>query len=476
MTVVTRYAPSPTGALHIGGARTALFNWAYARRHSGRSLLRFEDTDQARSTAESERAVLEAFEWLGLDWDVVPGFDGIPRQSERGERYREILESLLGRGLAYRCRCTPEDLERMRSRARSEGRTASYDGTCRDRGLGADESAPFCIRLRTPEEGAATHWSDLIAGPSGQNPESVGDFVIARSDGSPIYHLAVVVDDHDMAVTHVIRGREHLTSTPRQLLLYQALDWKPPQFAHVPLLVEPGGKKLSKRHTAVSVQSYRDRGFTPEAVLNFIARLGWSDGDLEIFSRGELAARFELSQIGKSASQVHDDKLLWLGQHYLTKLPAERLQLNVQPFLDARAGRPIPIDSGLARLLDLLRERSHTLVEMAERAEFYWLELVELDPKAARKFMTEGSRELLRELVADLRELDGWSESALQSVFERLVERREIGLGKLAQPVRVALTGRAASPGIYETLAALGREKSLARLEAVLERAGGGAS
>ncbi|MFQ5697720.1 MAG: glutamate--tRNA ligase [Myxococcota bacterium] len=476
MTVVTRYAPSPTGALHIGGARTALFNWAYARRHGGRYLLRVEDTDRTRSSAESERAVLEAFEWLGLDWDPVPGFAGIPRQSERGARYREVLESLLARGLAYRCTCTPEDLERMRARARSQGRTAGYDGTCRDRAHGPDLCVPYCIRLRVPEEGAATRWRDLIAGPSGQDAEDVGDFVIARSDGSPIYHLAVVVDDHDMAVTHVIRGREHMTSTPRQLLLYQALDWKPPQFAHVPLLVEPGGKKLSKRHAAVSVQSYRDRGFTPEAVLNFIARLGWSDGDLEIFSRDELAARFDLSQIGRSASQVHEDKLVWLSQHYLRTLPAETLHRYVQPFLEARAGRPVAIDAGLARILELLRERSRTLVDMAEGAEFYWLETLEPDPRAARKFLTESNRAPLRDLVDALRELDRWTEPGLQSVFERVLEEREIGLGKLAQPVRVAVTGRAASPGIYKTLAALGREKSLRRLEAALARLGSAAS
>jgi glutamyl-tRNA synthetase len=469
MTVVTRYAPSPTGVLHIGGARTALFNWAFARHHSGRFLLRFEDTDRARSTKESERQVLEAFEWLGMDYDPVPGFDGIPRQSERSERYVETVERLLDDGHAYRCTCTPEQLERMRERARAMGRSAGYDGTCRRRDIPGDADEPFCVRLRIPPDGL-TRWDDLIAGPSGEDPGQLDDFVIARTDGSPIYHLAVVVDDRDMGISHVIRGREHLSSTPRQLVLYQALGWEPPLFAHVPLLVEAGGKKLSKRHEAVSVQSFRDRGFTPEAVLNYIARLGWGHGDLEIFGTDELAELFELSGVGKSPSQVQDDKLYWLDQHYIKTLPRERLLGYLMPFLEVEAGGPVEVDAGLETLIDLLRERSKTLVEMAERARFYLVESVEPDPKAAKRHLRRKAREPLCDLRAALGKLPSWSEEALSGAFEATLPRHDLKLGGLAQPVRVAVTGRQESPGIFETLALLGRERTLQRLDAAISR------
>jgi glutamyl-tRNA synthetase len=449
--------------------RTALFNWAFARHHGGRFLLRFEDTDQARSTKESERAMLEAFDWLGIDCDPVPGFDGIPRQSERSERYAETVERLLAEGHAYRCTCAPAAIERMRERARAEGRNPGYDGTCRHREVPSDTGEPFCVRLRIPPDGL-TRWDDLIAGPSGEHPGQLDDFVIARTDGSPIYHLAVVVDDRDMGVSHVIRGREHLSSTPRQLLLYQALDWEPPRFAHVPLLVEPGGKKLSKRHAAVSVQSFRDRGFTPEAVLNYIARLGWGHGDLEIFGPEELAELFELSGVGKSPSQVQEDKLLWLSQHYLKTLPRERLIRYLRPFLEAEAGGPVEVDPGLEALIDLLRERSRTLIEMAERARFYLVESVEPEPKAARRHLRRKSLEPLRELRDALAKLESWSEQAMSDAFEATLAHHDLKLGALAQPVRVAATGRQESPGIFETLALLGRERTLLRLDAAISR------
>jgi glutamyl-tRNA synthetase len=467
MAVVTRYAPSPTGALHIGGVRTALFNWAFARHSGGSFLLRFEDTDQARSTKESERAVLDALEWLGLDYDPVPGFEGIPRQSERSARYSEALERLLAFGHAYRCTCTPAEIEAMRERARAAGRNPGYDGTCRERDLPADAEDPFCVRLRIPPDGL-TSWVDLIAGPSGEDPAQLDDFVIARTDGSPIYHLAVVVDDRDMGITHVIRGREHMTSTSRQLLLYQALGWEPPRFAHVPLLVEPGGRKLSKRHDAASVQSFRDRGFTPEAVLNYIARLGWGHGDLEIFSLAELAELFDLSDVGRSPAQVHDDKLLWLDQHYIKTLPRERLIRYVQPFLEAEAGGPVEMDAGLEALIDLLRERSKTLVEMAERARFCLVDSVELDAKAAKRHLRAKALDPLRDLRDALEEVDTWSEEALSGAFEATLERHDLKLGGLAQPVRVAVTGRQESPGIFETLAVVGRERTLMRLDAAI--------
>ena len=470
MAVVTRYAPSPTGSLHIGGARTALFNWAFARHAGGAFLLRIEDTDRARSTRESEAALLEAFEWLGIDWDPVPGLSGLPRQSERLERYGEAAAELLAAGHAYRCVCTSEEVEAMRERAREAGRRPAYDGTCRERGIGPDESQPFCLRLRIPE-GGPTRWDDLIAGPAGEDVSQLDDFVIARTDGSPIYHLAVVVDDHDMAITHVIRGREHLSSTPRQLLLYDAFGWKPPAFAHVPLLVQPGGKKLSKREAAVSVQSYRDRGFPPQSVLNFIARLGWGHGDLEVFTTGDLARLFALEDVGRSPSQVHEDKLVWLSQHYLQALGMPELLPQLAPFLERVAGHPVEVDPPLERLLELLRVRSKTLAEMAELARFYLVDRVELEGKAVRKHLAPGVLAPLEDLTRALAAIAAgdWSEAGIEAAFQGVLEQHELELGKLAQPVRVAITGGPVSPGIFETLVVLGRERSLARLERALD-------
>jgi glutamyl-tRNA synthetase len=467
--IVTRFPPSPTGALHIGGARTALFCWAFARHHGGRFLLRFEDTDRARSSVESEAGMLEALDWLGLDHDPVPGFEGVPRQSERLGRYQEILGQLLESRSAYRCSCSTERLEGLRRRAQESGSggTLGYDGHCRDLGIGPDADAPYCVRLRVPENGR-TRWADLIAGPSGEDASQLDDFVLARTDGTPIYHLAVVVDDHDMGVTHVIRGREHMNSTPRQLLLYQALGWEAPEFAHVPLLVGGSGKKLSKREQSVSVQSYRERGFTPEAVLNFIARLGWGHGDLEIFDRDELVELFSLEGVGRAPSQVHEDKLLWISQQYLKALPMPQLIRYAQPFLNAAAGGEVEVDAGLEQLLDLLRERSHTLAEMAEKASFYFAEEIELEGKAARKQLRPAIAAALGELRDALEAVEEWGEGPLERAFHQVVERHDLKLGQLAQPTRVAIVGGTASPGIFETLQLLGRDRSLKRIEGAL--------
>jgi len=468
MGVVTRYAPSPTGALHIGGARTALFNWAFARHEGGQFLLRIEDTDKERSTAESEKLVLEALDWLGVRWDPAPGGDPLPHQSQRGPRYREAIAELLARGHAYRCTCTPAEVEAMRERAKARGDKPRYDGTCRDKQLGPDVGLPFAVRLRVPESGGWTRWEDLIAGPAGEDAAELDDFVLARTDGSAIYHFAVVVDDHDMGITHVIRGREHMSSTPRQLLIYQGLGWEPPLFGHAPLLVEAGGKKLSKRAESLSVQSYRDRGFTPETVLNYIARLGWSHGDLEIFSQADLARLFTLEGVGQSPSQVHDDKLIWLSQHYLKTLPRDVLLGHLQRFLDAEAGRPVPVDDGLARLVDLLRDRSKTLVEMASLARFYLRDDVALEPKAAAKHLLPAIAEPLGALAGALEKLSTWDRASLEAAFRSVIEPRKLELGALAQPVRVAVTGGTVSPPIFETLEVLGRERSLRRLGAAI--------
>ena len=471
MGVVTRYAPSPTGALHIGGARTALFNWAFARHERGAFLLRIEDTDRERSTLESEKLVLEALEWIGLSWDPVPGASGIPRQSERGARYREAISELVAKGHAYRCTCTTAEVDEMRERAKARGEKPRYDRTCRDKGIGPASDKPFCIRLRVPDSGGLTRWQDLIAGPAGEDASELDDFVIARTDGSPIYHFAVVVDDHDMGITHVIRGREHMTSTPRQLLIYQGMGWEPPLFAHVPLLVEPGGKKLSKRQDAVSVQSYRDRGFCPEAVLNYIARLGWSHGDLEIFSQEDLARLFTLEGVGQSPSQVHDDKLVWLSQHYIKTLPRERLLAHLQRFLDAEARRPVVVDDGLCRLVDLLRERSKTLVEMAALARFYYVDELTIEPKAAAKFLKPEIAPPLGALLAELERLERWDRASLEAALQKVIGAHGLELGALAQPVRVAVTGGTVSPPIFDTLEVLGRDRTLARIARALQMA-----
>ncbi len=466
MSVITRYAPSPTGALHIGGARTALYNWALARHEGGSFLLRFEDTDRERSSEESEQLLLEAMEWLGIDFDPVPGFEGIPRQSERSRRYQEAVNQLLEGGHAYRCTCTPDQVNAMREAARAAGRNPGYDRRCRDKNIPANCSESFCVRIKVPDEGAVTRWNDLIAGSSGQDAAELDDFIVARTDGTAIYHLAVVIDDHDMHVSHVVRGREHMTSTSRQLLLYTALELPPPQFAHVPLLVESGGKKLSKRVESVSVQAYRDRGFLPQAVLNYISRLGWSHGDLEIFDADKLVELFTLEGCGRSPSQVHDDKLIWLNQQYIKSLPREELLRHLSRFVSDELND----DTSFQSLVDLLRERSKTLVEMAEKASSYFVDPLEYEPKAVRKFLKPGAAEPLTQLAALFEKLPDWDEAGLEGAFNAVLEKRELKMGALAQPVRVAVSGTSVSPGIFETLMALGRERTLRRLAEVQEQ------
>jgi glutamyl-tRNA synthetase len=456
--VRTRFAPSPTGFLHMGGARTALFNWFFARRHAGRLALRIEDTDRERSTLESEQAVLDGLRWLGIDWD-----EGPVRQSERLGLYGAAVERLLAADRAYRCVCTPEDLAARRERTLAEGRSWVYDGRCRDLGLGPD-CGPHSVRLRAPL-GQRLEWNDLVFGASGQAADEMGDLIIRRSDGHPLYNLAVVVDDLEMGITHVIRGADHLGNTSFQLALYRALDREPPLFAHVPLIVGPGGKKLSKRRDPVSVQKYREEGYLPEAVCNWLARLGWSHGDQEIFARDEIAAIFDLANVHRASAQADPGKLQWLNQHYLKTLAGDELVARALPFLSAVAGRPVRPTPELGRLLDLLRERSKTLCELAERARFFLREEVAYEEAAARKFLTPQALPLLQDLHESLAALEVWSEPALERVFDEVRGRHgDVGVGKLAQPVRVAVTGSAASPGIFETLAVLGPQRSVGRI------------
>jgi glutamyl-tRNA synthetase len=458
VTVRTRFAPSPTGFLHMGGARTALFNWAFARRHGGQLVLRIEDTDVERSTRESEQAVIDGLRWLGLDWD-----EGPYRQSERRERHAAAIERLLERGRAYRCTCTPAELAERKAAAIAAGRSWTYDGRCRDKGLGPG-CGPHAVRLRLPREGRL-EWNDLVFGPSGLDAADLGDAIVRKSDGQPLYNLAVVVDDVEMRITHVIRGADHHINTALQIAIYQALEQPIPLFAHVPLIVGQGGKKLSKRRDPVSVQRYREEGYLPEAVRNWLVRIGWSHGDQEIFSTQEIQSLFGLEAVSRGSAQADMAKLQWLNLHYMKTLPRERLIEQLVPFLERAVGHAVDVTPGLERLVELLRERSRTLVEMAEGARFLATDQIAYDEKAAAKHLRPETLPLLVELHEALAKLEAWSETAIGSAFEAVRARHgDLPIGRLAQPVRVAITGRAASPGIYETLAALGQKRAVGRI------------
>ncbi len=465
MTAVrTRFAPSPTGYLHLGSARTALYSWAYARRHAGTFVLRIEDTDRERSTAESEQALIDGLEWLGLDWDEGPF-----RQSERGERYAAVVDELLAKDRAYRCVCTREELDARREATLAAGGSWVYDGRCRDLALGPD-CGPHTVRLRL-EPDAHLGWNDHVFGPTGQAASEIGEMNIRRSDGRPLYNLAVTIDDLDMQITHVIRGADHVGNTSFQIALYRALDVAPPEFAHVPLIVGASGKKLSKRRDPVSVQHFREEGYLSEALVNWLVRIGWSHGDQEIFSRDEIASLFDFDAVNRSAAQADPGKLEWLNQHYLKALaPAARFEA-LAPHLREIAGRDVAATPQLERLAELLCERASTLSEMAAKARFAVVDEPALDEKAAKKFLKPAALPILEALHAKLSALPDWEEAALEAAFEAVrAEAGDIGMGKLAQPVRVAVTGSSASPGIYETLWVLGAERSLARIAATIER------
>lgn len=456
----TRFAPSPTGFLHIGGARTALFNWALTRQQGGVFVLRIEDTDLERSTRASEQAVLDGLRWLGIDWD-----EGPLRQTDNAERHRAVVEALLAEGKAYRCVCTKDDLEARRDSDVAAGGKGIYDGRCRHADHGPD-CGTHTVRLRIDAD-ASLRWDDLVFGPSGQDVSEIGDGIIRRSDGTPLYSLAVVVDDLDMGITHVIRGADHHSNTPFQLALYHALGATPPVFGHVPLIVAESGRKLSKRKDPVSIQQFQADGFLPDAMVNWLVRLGWSHGDQEIFSRDEIVEHFGLDHVGRSGAQADPAKLEWLNQHYLKACPADALFEAARPFLDAVAGRAVERDANVDRTLDLLRERSSTLVEMAEKARFVLCDTIEIDAGAAKKHLRPVALEPLEALIPALESLDEWNEAALEAAFEATCrELDDLKLGKLAQPVRVAVTGSGASPGIYETLEVVGQARTIERLRA----------
>jgi glutamyl-tRNA synthetase len=463
-TIRTRFAPSPTGFLHIGGARTALFNWALTRRLGGDFVLRIEDTDLERSTRESELAVLDGLRWLGIDWD-----EGPHRQTERAGRHAEVVESLLESGAAYRCVCTKERLEEQRASELARGGKGIYDGHCRDLELAAD-CGPHTVRLRIDRD-SSLRWDDLVFGPSGQDAHEIGDGIIRRSDGTPLFHLAVVVDDLDMGITHVVRGADHHSNTPFQLALYHALGAATiPTFAHVPLIVAESGRKLSKRKDPVSIQKFKADGYLPEAMLNWLARLGWSHGDQEIFSASEIAQYFDLEHVGRSGAQADLGKLDHLNQHYLKARSADALFEAASPFLDSVAGRSVLRDDNLDKLLDLLRERSDQLVQMAEKARFALVDEIEIEPGPAKKHLRPVALEPLEAFIQALELTPDWTLASIEQAFEQTCKAQgDLKLGKLAQPVRVAVTGTGASPGIYETLEIVGRERTLTRLKTAVE-------
>ena len=455
-TVVTRFPPSPTGFLHIGGARTALYNWLFARRQKGKFILRIEDTDKERSTDEATRAIVESLQWLGLDWDEGPYF-----QSQRYPIYREFVERLLSAENAYYCHCTPEALEQRRQEAMAKGLKPKYDGRCREMGLGPGPQA--VVRLKSPQSGK-THFHDLIKGPISFNNEELDDLVLWRSDGSPTYHLAVVADDIAMGMTHIIRGDDHVNNTPRQILIYQALGEALPLYAHVPMILGPDRTRLSKRHGAMSVLAYREMGYLPQALLNALARIGWSYGDQEKFNTAELIEKFSLENVGRSAGIFNMDKLLDLNAHYIRETATEELVLGLMPFLEKEGIRD-PDHGRLPGAVDTLKARSKTLADMARQARFYFVEEVTYDPAAADKFLTPHVLSMMKDLHRRLQDIQDFNRENAEKLFLDFIEKRQVKLGTVAQPLRVALTGTGVSPGLFEVMEVLGREEVLKRIE-----------
>ncbi len=464
--VVTRFAPSPTGFLHIGGARTALFNWLFARHHGGKFLLRIEDTDRARSTDAAIDAILDGLQWLGLDWDGDTVF-----QFARADRHAEIANQLLESGHAYRCYATAAELEAMREAQRAAKQPLRYDGRWRDRDPSeAPEGAPFVIRLKAPQEGSVTI-EDRVQGPVTVNNAELDDFILLRSDGTPTYMLSVVVDDHDMGITHVIRGDDHLNNAFRQLALIRAMGWKEPVYAHVPLIHGPDGAKLSKRHGAMGVDAYRDElGYLPEAVNNYLLRLGWGHGDAEIISREQAVAWFDLDAVGRSASRFDFKKLENLNGHYLREADDSRLAGIARPMIEAKIGRPLddPEQATLVKAMVSLKPRAKSTLGLADGALFLFERRPLILDEGAKALLEGGAAVLLESVSSALGGSSDWDETALETAVRQVAEDAGLGLGKVAQPLRAALTGRTTSPGIFDVLLLLGREESLARINDAL--------
>ncbi len=462
MSVVTRFAPSPTGFLHIGGARTALFNWLFAKHHGGEFLLRIEDTDRKRSTTDAIDAILDGLRWLELEWDRETFF-----QSKHADRHAAAARELLDKGAAYLCYCTPEELAEMRETAKREGRSIRYDGRWRDRDPAeAPEGVNPVIRLKAPQSGE-TVIDDQVQGPVRVANEQLDDMILLRGDGSPTYMLSVVVDDHDMGVTHVIRGDDHLTNAARQTLLFQAFDWPIPTFGHIPLIHGADGQKLSKRHGALGVDAYEKMGYLPAALRNYLLRLGWGHGDDEIILTEQAIEWFDLDGVGKSASRIDFPKLEHVNSQYLRETPASALIDQILPRMTSEA-LSAKIRQRLEAGIGSLTERAKNLNELAEMARFYaFAPEYPLENAKAAKLLGGDARDLLVAFSNQLRSVENWSEETLEKIARDFAENRSLGLGKVAQPLRAALTGSNASPGIFEILHLLGKDEALSRLAAV---------
>lgn len=454
----TRFAPSPTGYLHVGGARTALFSWLYARHHKGTFILRIEDTDRERSTEASIQAILDGMDWLGLNYDEGPFY-----QSKRFDRYREVVAQFLKEGHAYRCYCTKERLEKLRETQMQNGEKPRYDGHCRELNS-QDDKTPHVIRFKNPKTGTVV-FTDMIRGNISVENSELDDLIIARTDGVPTYNFTVVVDDFDMKITDVIRGDDHINNTPRQLNMLAAMGAVPPRYAHVPMILGADGKRLSKRHGAVSVMQFRDDGYLPESLLNYLVRLGWSHGDQEIFSRDEMIKLFDINHVNNSAAAFNFEKLDWLNQHYLkTKNPAEmiplfKVQLNLSDI-------HVSDDAKLAAIISLQAERVKTLKEMAEKSRYFFEEEIQYDEASVKKYLTPEAKPLLLAAKNVFETITDWTKENLHQAIVKIAEEQGVKMGQLAQPLRVAVTGSTVSPSIDSTLQWIGKEKVLKRLNA----------
>ncbi|MGJ8670083.1 MAG: glutamate--tRNA ligase [Oceanococcus sp.] len=460
MSVVTRFPPSPTGYLHLGGARTALFNWLYARKHQGKMILRIEDTDRERSTEESVQAIFDGMEWLGLDHDEGPYF-----QTLRFERYKEVIQQLLDQSEAYPCFCTRERLDALREEQKERGDKPRYDGRCRDLET-YDMDAEAVIRFKNPQSGTVA-WDDLVKGKIEISNDELDDLIIARSDGSPTYNLTVVVDDMDMGMTHVIRGDDHVNNTPRQLNILDALEADRPKYAHVPMILGGDGSRMSKRHGAVSVMAYREEGFLPQAMLNYLARLGWSHGDEEIFSIDELIAKFDLEHVHKSPARFDIDKLKWMNQHYIKESKPQELVAEYQ-WHQQRLGIAFDKGPAAAAVIEAHQERAKTLLELATTTRFYFAAPESYQEKDAKKHFKPQTAEILADLLARSQALESWNGAAMHDVVQAVAEAFDVGMGKVGQPLRVAVSGAGNTPSLDITLDLLGREQTEARLAAAV--------
>ena len=462
MSVVTRFPPSPTGYLHIGGARTALFSWLYARQQGGQFILRIEDTDRERSTEESVQVILEGMQWLGLSHDTGPFY-----QSERVERYQEVIQQLLDTDHAYHCYCSKDELDQMREQQRASGIKPRYDGRCRHR-LAPEKGVSPVVRFKNPAAGNVVI-DDQVKGKIIISNTELDDLIIARSDGMPTYHLTVVVDDMDMGVTHVIRGDDHLNNTPRQMNILKALGAPIPVYAHVPMILGSDGKRMSKRHGAVSVLQYRDDGYLPDALLNYLARLGWSHGDQEIFSREEMTKLFSLDAIHKGAATFDPDKLEWVNYEHMKTIAPEQLLEHAHPYFKAEGIDLNAHDSALAAIV-ANQQRSRTLLELVERCRFFFETVTEYEAKAVKKHIKGAAGQILKDVMQALSLLPDWQTEPLHQVVHDVAARHEVGLGKVAQPIRIAVSGGAVSPAIDETLFILGKEQTLSRIAQAIDR------